>query len=101
MTMKMTISVTDGLFAEVDARARKVQTTRSGVVADALREYLDRCEAEELRGLVDAYYADSSPEEEAAERETRRAAVRRQMDQLNRDGFVWKVEEDGAGAGPG
>ena len=40
--MKTAISLPDDLFREVDARARRLKLSRSGLLAAAAREYLTR-----------------------------------------------------------
>ena len=40
--MKTAISLPDELFAEIDACARELKTSRSGVLARAARDFLDR-----------------------------------------------------------
>jgi metal-responsive CopG/Arc/MetJ family transcriptional regulator len=42
MTMKSAISLPDDLFREIDARARQLKISRSGLLAAAAREFLAR-----------------------------------------------------------
>jgi metal-responsive CopG/Arc/MetJ family transcriptional regulator len=65
-SVKTAISLQETLLAEADAAARDLNTTRSGVIALALGEFLRRRRAEELRARIDAALADDDQAEELA-----------------------------------
>jgi len=55
--MKTAISVPDDLFAEADALAREIGTSRSQLYAAALREYLLRHRPDAVTAALDRLYA--------------------------------------------
>lgn len=56
--MKMAVSLPDDLFAEVDALASELGTSRSKLYAAALREYLARHRPDAVTAALDRVYAD-------------------------------------------
>jgi len=62
--MKTAISVEDSLMEEADKAARDLGLSRSGLIAQALRDYLKRRrQSQILEQLNHAYAADPTPEE--------------------------------------
>lgn len=55
--MKATVSVDDALVAQADAMARELGMSRSGLVAQALREYLARRRGELITEQLNRVYA--------------------------------------------
>jgi metal-responsive CopG/Arc/MetJ family transcriptional regulator len=60
--MKTAISLPDELFAETEALARRLGTSRSRLYAAALREYVARHQPDEVTAALDRVYADAAPD---------------------------------------
>lgn len=58
--MKTAISLKDDLFQAVERYADKTHTTRSGLIADAVREYLSLRGEFSVSDSLNAVYGDSS-----------------------------------------
>lgn len=56
--MKTAISLPDALFESADAFAEQTGRSRSQLYADALREYLERHDADQITASLDALAAD-------------------------------------------
>lgn len=63
-SVRMTISMREPLFEQIDAEARKMKVSRSRLVSLALEEFLRRRENQELLERLNASYADGEDEEE-------------------------------------
>jgi metal-responsive CopG/Arc/MetJ family transcriptional regulator len=50
------VSLRDDVFADTEELARRLQTSRSRLYADALREYLARHAADRVTAALDAVY---------------------------------------------
>jgi predicted transcriptional regulator len=59
--MKTAISMPDDLFAEAEALARRLGTSRSRLYAAALREYVARHQPDAVTAALDRVYADEVP----------------------------------------
>lgn len=81
--VKTAVSLPDDVFARADRAARRLGRTRSALYAEALREYLDRHEHEQLRvtALLDEVYRDDAQQASAGA-----AAARRLVDS---DAWEW------------
>ena len=55
--MKTAISVKDQLFVRVEKFAKRAKISRSQLFCEAVEEYLDKREADEIRANLDAVYA--------------------------------------------
>ncbi len=55
--MKTAISLPDDLFASADALARRLGTTRSGLIAAALTEFVAKHKASKISERLNAVYA--------------------------------------------
>ena len=55
--MKTAISLPDDLFAEAEALAQQLDTSRSSLYAAALREYLARHQPDRVTAALDALYS--------------------------------------------
>ncbi len=79
--MKVAVSIPDELHARADALARSQNTSRSRLYSDALREYLDRRQPDDVTAAIDSALAllDDDPdyvEDEENLRRFREAAAR-------------------------
>jgi metal-responsive CopG/Arc/MetJ family transcriptional regulator len=87
--IKTAISLPDDVFEGIDALARKLGTTRSGVIAAACRKFLLADSTQQLIAGWNAE-ADAMTDEEAdAERSLLRAKFRRQVQLLDNLGHTW------------
>jgi hypothetical protein len=59
--MKTAVSIPDPVFAEAEDLARRLGRSRSQLVTDALREYLDRHRAEHITRRLNEVF-DAEPE---------------------------------------
>jgi metal-responsive CopG/Arc/MetJ family transcriptional regulator len=59
--MKTAVSLPDPLFEEADRLARQLSKSRSQLYAEALREYLERHQHEDITRRLDEIY-DAEPE---------------------------------------
>ncbi len=75
--MKTAVSLPDDVYARAERAARRLGRTRSALYAEALREYLDRHEQEQLSvtAFLDEVYLDDAQEAAAGA-----AAARRLVD---------------------
>ncbi len=55
--MKITISLSDKLFRQVETMAKKLRISRSKLYATALAEYLDRKRSKTITERLNAYYS--------------------------------------------
>ncbi|MCC6590710.1 MAG: ribbon-helix-helix protein, CopG family [Bryobacterales bacterium] len=62
--MKTAISVEESLMRDVDAVARDLGLSRSGLISEALREYLRKRKADEIAAKLNEAYADGPDEAE-------------------------------------
>jgi metal-responsive CopG/Arc/MetJ family transcriptional regulator len=58
MGMKTAISIPDALFAEADALARKLGTSRSELYSRAVRDYVAQYASEAITGALDRVIAE-------------------------------------------
>lgn len=56
--MKTAVSIPDDLFAEADALAKDLRTSRSDLYSRALREYVARHSPDRVAEALDALFAD-------------------------------------------
>jgi Arc/MetJ family transcription regulator len=61
--MKTAISIPDELFAQADALARLLKTSRSELYARAVREYVARHASDDVTAALDRVCADVGPED--------------------------------------
>jgi hypothetical protein len=61
--VKTAISLEPGLLAEAEAAARDLKTTRSGLIARALADFLARRRADAITAALDEVYSDPSVHE--------------------------------------
>ncbi len=72
-SMKIVISIEDSLISHADKVARDLGVTRSGLIADALRNYLQRRKRVQIGEQLNGVYADGlSPDESRLVRKLRR-----------------------------
>jgi metal-responsive CopG/Arc/MetJ family transcriptional regulator len=72
MGMKTAISVEDSLMREADEAARGLGLSRSGLVAEALRDYLRRLREKQITEQLDRVYAEPpTPDERRLVRQFR------------------------------
>ena len=64
-TAKTAISLPESLLAKTDTFARNTGKTRSGVVAEALQEYFQRQEQQEILQKLNEVYGDAENVEES------------------------------------
>jgi metal-responsive CopG/Arc/MetJ family transcriptional regulator len=57
--MKTAVSLPDDVFAEAEALSQALGTSRSGLYAAALREYLARHRPDSVTAALDAIYAET------------------------------------------
>ena len=75
--MKTAISLPDELFASADALARKLGLSRSGLIAQALAEYLAKHRTSRVTERLNAVYAsDEAVVDETLQKAQRRAVWR-------------------------
>jgi predicted transcriptional regulator len=77
LQVKTAVSLPDDVYARAERIARRLGRTRSALYAEALREYLDRHEQEQLRvtALLDEVYRDDAQEAAAGAAAARRLVV--------------------------
>lgn len=76
--MKTAVSMPDDLFEDLTRAAEEEATSRSGMLAVAVREFLERRKNQKLlKDLNDAYAGSETPEEKQVRRAGRRSYSRR------------------------
>jgi metal-responsive CopG/Arc/MetJ family transcriptional regulator len=89
-SVKTAVSLPGELYDALRVVAEASGKSRSSVLAEALRQYIRRLEADETRQQHDEF-ADSLTEEEVEEqRRFLAVAARRHAETLNRLGYVWE-----------
>ena len=66
---KLTITISNDLFSEIDEIARKKGTPRSQVIEEILRDWLSRSKKEAIEKDIKAYYLSLTEEEKKENRE--------------------------------
>lgn len=57
--MKTAISVPDDIFREVDRLSKETHRSRSEIISEAVREYLERLESENMLQRLNRAYSES------------------------------------------
>jgi metal-responsive CopG/Arc/MetJ family transcriptional regulator len=63
--MKTAISIPDDVFAEADALARVLKTSRSELYSRAVREFVARHSSDDVTATLDRVCAEVGPEDDA------------------------------------
>lgn len=72
-TVKTAVSIEESLFAQAEALAREMNTSRSRLFALALEEFVRSHRSRQIRERIDAAYAGApDPAEQALQRRMRR-----------------------------
>ena len=74
-SMKVAISLPDDVFAEGEAMARRLKTTRSQVYARALREFVERHNPATLTCMIDEALLAAGDEDDAFAKEAGRRII--------------------------
>ena len=80
--MKTAISLPDALFAELGREAQRSKRSRSGIVAEAVREFLERRQTRQILERLNAVYGS---DETVEDRALRLAAKNRAAQIISRD----------------
>ena len=89
-SVKTAITLPNDVFEGIDALARKLGATRSGLIAEACRKLLLTASTQEL---MDGWNAEADAMADAAaseERASLRASFRRRVQLLDQLGHTWK-----------
>lgn len=78
--MKTAISISDGLFEKATRLSKELRVPRSRLIAEALREYLEKIENRKILREINAAYGDG--DERPAETDSLRGALRRHKELL-------------------
>ncbi len=64
--MKTAISIPDDLFEDIDKLSKKLQCSRSKILTNAAREYLDRLKNKNLFDSINKAYSEKETDKETA-----------------------------------
>ncbi len=80
MTIKTAISIDDVLFEKANDLAAELRLSRSGLIALAVREFVERHENLRMLDAINAAYADTLDEDESNLLQQQRAKQRKMVE---------------------